>query len=197
MKTLKSLLINHKWTKASKTITSYSDDLYNFITNVSSSISHKKNIFEWSSHKVTFMVKIKFFLRCPFCSNLNSLIIEQKKAIRCITNSQYNIHTGPLLKKQKILPFESLLLFFRLKFMFESKNNLMPRSFENVWQYRGNLNNLNCYVIILNLTFLDFTLVEKLPLCSFSARWNNYIDIDNVNNTSNKNQFISKPKKIF
>ena len=134
---------------------------------------------------------------CAYQSNLNSLIIKQKKAIRCITNSQYNAHTGPLLKKQKILPFESLILFFRLKFMFEYKNNLMPRSFENVWQFRGNLNgnhllrNNSEY----NIPRFRITLVEKLPLCSFPATWNNYIDIDNVKNASNKNQFVSKLKK--
>ena len=77
---------------------------------------------------------------CAYQSNLNSLLIKQKKAVRCITNSQYNAHTGPLFKKLKILPFESLTLFFRLKFMFEFKNNLLPRSFTNVWQYRGDLN---------------------------------------------------------
>jgi hypothetical protein len=53
------------------------------------------------------------------------------------------------------------------------------------------------YVIILNLTSLDFLLllVDKLPLCSFPAAWHNYIDIDNVKNASNKNQFVSKLKK--
>ena len=134
---------------------------------------------------------------CAYQSNLNSLIIKQKKAIRYITNSQYNAHTGPLLKKQKILPFESLILFFRLKFMFEYKNNLMPRSFENVWQYRGNLNgnHLLRNNSEFNIPRFRITLVEKLPLCSFPATWNNYIDIDNVKNASNKNQFVSKLKK--
>lgn len=134
---------------------------------------------------------------CAYQSNLNSLIIKQKKAIRCITNSQYNAHTGPLFKKQKILPFESLILFFRLKFMFEYKNNLMPRSFANVWQYRGNLNgnHLLRNNSEFNIPRFRITLVEKLPLCSFPATWNNYIDIDNVKNASNKNQFVSKLKK--
>ena len=39
-------------------------------------------------------------------SVLNSLIIKQKMAIRCITNSKYNAHTAPLFKKEKILPFD-------------------------------------------------------------------------------------------
>ena len=136
---------------------------------------------------------------CAYQTNLNSLIIKQKKAIRCITNSRYNLHTGPLLKELKILPFESLMLFFRLKFMFEYKNNLLPRSFENVWQYRGELNgnrilrNNDEY----NIPRFRITLVEKLPLCSFPTTWNNFLDINNVKNASNKKQFAIKLKKIL
>ena len=68
---------------------------------------------------------------CAYQTNLNSLIIKQKKAIRCITNSMYNVHTGPLLKKLKILPFESLKLFLRLKFMFNYGIRLKFISYTN------------------------------------------------------------------
>ena len=76
--------------------------------------------------------------------------------------------------------------------MFEYKNNLMPRSFENVWQFRGNLNGNHLLPnnSKFNIPRFCITLVEKLP-----ATWNNYIDIDNVKNASNKNQFVSKLKK--
>ena len=122
------------------------------------------------------------FIHVPNQSNLNRLIIKQKKAIICITNTHNNAHTGPLLKKQNILPFESHILFFRLKFIFKYKNDLMPRSFENVWQYKGNLN-LNHLLrnnSEFNIPRFHITLVKKTSLCSFPATWNNYIDIDNV-----------------
>ena len=112
-------------------------------------------------------------------------------------NAKYNAHTGPLFLKQKILPFESLTLFFRLKFMFEYINNLMPRSFANIWQYRGELNGNHMLRnnSEFNIPRFRITLVEKLPLCSIPATWNNYLDIDNVKNATSKKQFVVKLKK--
>jgi len=81
--------------------------------------------------------------------------------------------------------------------MFEFKNNLLPRSFTNVWQYRGDLNgnHLLRNNQEFNIPRFRLTLVEKLPLCSFPATWNNYLDIDNVKTASNKKQFANKLKK--
>ena len=45
-------------------------------------------------------------------SNLKELVLKQKNAIRIITSSKYNSHTSPLFKQSKILPFESLVMFF-------------------------------------------------------------------------------------
>ena len=73
------------------------------------------------------------------------MILNQKAAVRCITNSRYNAHTGPLFKKLGILPFENLVQFFQLKFMHQIRNNLAPRSFHNTWTL-----NLNRDILLRN-----------------------------------------------
>jgi hypothetical protein len=57
----------------------------------------------------------------------------QKKAIRIMTNSNYNAHTSPLFCLHHILPHEKLILFSQLTFMHSVYYNYSPRSFENTW----------------------------------------------------------------
>ena len=69
-------------------------------------------------------------------SNLKELVLKQKNAIRIITSSKYNSHTSPLFKQSKILPFESLVMFFKLQFMSKYVQGLLPSTFNNVWLKR-------------------------------------------------------------
>ena len=100
-------------------------------------------------------------------SVLNPLIIKQKMAIRCITNSKYNAHTAPLFKKQKVLPFESLVQYFQLLFMHDHKHKRIPRSFIHVWRTIEDNNvhypvrNRNDYRINQS----RIALTERLPIC--------------------------------
>ena len=64
-------------------------------------------------------------------------------AIRAVTDSHYIAHTGPLFKTMKILPFELLVQYFRVKFMYEFKLNIAPRSFFNMWKTRGHMSQGN------------------------------------------------------
>ena len=102
------------------------------------------------------------------------MILNQKAAVRCITNSRYNAHTGPLFKKLGILPFEKLVQFFQLKFMHQIRNNLAPRSFQNTWTF-----NLNKDILLRNEN--DFqvppfriNIVKRFPRCNFPIVWNEF-----------------------
>jgi exonuclease III len=136
---------------------------------------------------------------CASPSNLKGIFVKQKMAVRCIKNARYNEHSGPLFKALKILPLQALSLYFKLKFMYEYKNNLLPRSFGNLWQYRGELNgnymlrNSNEF----NVPRFRISLVERLPLCSFPKTWNEFRNADAVKNAINKNLFKSKLKKCL
>jgi hypothetical protein len=63
----------------------------------------------------------------------NSLEKLQKKAIRIINSAPYNSHTEPLFKKCEILPISLLIKYFKLLFMYDFKNDLLPLSFKNTW----------------------------------------------------------------
>jgi hypothetical protein len=71
--------------------------------------------------------------------------------------------------------------------------------FGNLWQYRGELNgnymlrNSNEF----NVPRFRISLVERLPLCSFPKKWNEFRNADAVKNAINKNLFKSKLKKCL
>ncbi len=64
-------------------------------------------------------------------SNLNRLLLLQKKVVRILSNASYDAHTSPLFKSNKILKFEDIYLLNLGKFMFSYQNNLLPPSFSN------------------------------------------------------------------
>lgn len=136
---------------------------------------------------------------CASPSILNAIKIKQKMAVRCIKQATYYSHSGPIFKNLQILPFDSLCIFFKLKLMYEYKNDLLPRSFNNMWPRRGDLianynlrNDDN-----LTIPASRISLVERLPYCSLPTLWNNFNDIDNIRNSLTKKQFISKLKKCL
>jgi hypothetical protein len=72
-------------------------------------------------------------LSCTNKTNFNRVIKVQKKAIRIITNSNYNEHTGPLFKNLGILRFDKLIEQAKLTFMQSITYNYAPQTFANTW----------------------------------------------------------------
>jgi hypothetical protein len=66
-------------------------------------------------------------------TNLEKIRIKQKQAIRIICNANFRARTGPLFKQQKILPFDKLIEFSRIKFMHSFHCKLLPMSFAETW----------------------------------------------------------------
>ena len=64
----------------------------------------------------------------------NPLQILQKKAIRTVTNSMYNDHTGPLFKKLNILTFRDMFNIQIEKFMYQYFHNNLPISLNGIFQ---------------------------------------------------------------
>ena len=57
----------------------------------------------------------------------------QKWAVRAITCSKYNAHTEPLFKRLKLLKIEDIYKLTAIKFYYKFKNDLLPRSFHNIF----------------------------------------------------------------
>jgi len=70
---------------------------------------------------------------CSSENLLKPIKTKQKLAVRIIENSRYNAHTEPIFKNLKILPFNSLLLYFQLNFMQEFKQKHAPVAFLHYW----------------------------------------------------------------
>ena len=62
-------------------------------------------------------------------SNLNRIIVLQKKIIRIISKVSFEAHTGVLFKKQEILKFSDIYLYQIGKFMYLFKRSLLPNYF--------------------------------------------------------------------
>ena len=87
----------------------------------------------------------------------NRLNTIQKKAIRIITSSRYNLHTEPLFKQLYMLKLEDLLKLQQLKFYFKFNEGSLPVYLQK-WDicslYKGTrprLHRHRCVYRIMNL----------------------------------------------
>jgi hypothetical protein len=66
---------------------------------------------------------------CTSQSDINRIFLQQKKAIRIITNSSYNAHTAPLFERLHILPLDKVITQAKLSFMHTIYYEYAPASF--------------------------------------------------------------------
>ena len=131
---------------------------------------------------------------CAAKTNLNPILLQQKKAIRLISNAKYNDHTAPLFKELKILPFDKLVNFANLKFFHQYANGLLPESFKNLWRKNSerntnmSLRNQNDYMIPFN----RIEITKRFPLTAMPTIWN---ETDDVKLTGNYTTFKITLKK--
>ena len=132
-------------------------------------------------------------------STLNPIIKKQKNAIRLISNAPYNAHTEPLFKKHKILRFEDLMTFSKLKFMHSYINNTLPGSFDGLWPYNRDRHERgatlrNAAELFIPRARLAFN--ARLPLHSFPKLWNDFNN-EALKATVSSNIFKNNLKNYF
>ena len=66
-------------------------------------------------------------------TNLQRIVILQKRAVRIVNNSTYDANTGPIFKKLELLKFHDIHLFQLGVFMFSFKNSTLPSKFNNLF----------------------------------------------------------------
>ena len=64
-------------------------------------------------------------------SNLNRLILLQKRIVRIVNKRPFDAHTDPLFRDLKILKFVDIYSLHLGKLMYSYNNNLLPPSFSN------------------------------------------------------------------
>ena len=136
---------------------------------------------------------------CTSSANINTMSILQKKAVRIVAAENYNAHTQPIFKSQKILPFDKLILYFNFQLMQKFKQGFVPSSFNQTWsdnrirrgdQFEISLRNEN----LLNIPFARLSSTIKLPLVNLPRTWENFQN-ESIKIIRNKLEFNQKLKE--
>ena len=72
-------------------------------------------------------------------TNLNRIFVLQKRAIRAISKSPFDAHTGPIFKELNILSLHNIYLAQIGKIMLQYKAGLLPTCFENIFLLRSQI----------------------------------------------------------
>ena len=76
-------------------------------------------------------------------SNLNRIIVLQKKIIRIISKVSFDAHTGVLFKEQEILKFSDIYLYQIGKLMYLFKRSLLPKYFRDMFTLASQIHSYN------------------------------------------------------
>ena len=76
-------------------------------------------------------------------TNLQRIVILQKRVLRIVNNSSYDANTGPIFKKLKQLKFHDIHLFQLGFFMFSFKNSTLPSKFNNLFFMNSQIHSYN------------------------------------------------------
>lgn len=129
-------------------------------------------------------------------TDLNKLILIQKKAIRIVCGVGFLEHTRPLFIQENILPIESLITLEIAKFMYDYLNLRLPPCFDRTWIMNweireGNLSLRNDWDFAISR--FKYVYISKLPLFLFPRIWN---DLDeSLKFVSSKHLFGKKLKE--
>ena len=76
-------------------------------------------------------------------TNLQRIVILQKRAVRIVNNSTYDANTGPIFKKLELLKRHDIHLFQLGFFKFSFKNFTLPSKFNNLFFTNSQIHNYN------------------------------------------------------
>ena len=76
-------------------------------------------------------------------SNLNLIIILQKKIIRIISKVSFDAHTGVLFKEQQVLKFSDIYLYQIGNCMYLFKRGLLPNYFRDMFTLASQIHSYN------------------------------------------------------
>jgi hypothetical protein len=111
--------------------------------------------------------------------NFNKLLVQQKKAVRIISDVSYNEHTVPLFISHAILRLDYLIIQARLIFMHSVKFQYCPKSFRTVFvlnppdEQHYDLRNVNDF----DMPRARIEMFKKIPIYTLPSEWNNSGDL--------------------
>ena len=130
-------------------------------------------------------------------SNLKKVFISQKRAIRTITNSDYNSHTDPLFKECRILKLHDLYKFQVCNFIQDYLSGELPESFNGMIMYNSDIQG-NRKTRQSNLLYeprCNSSFSMRFPHYNFPKLWNNHKHL--IPTLSSKSIFKDRLKNAF
>ncbi|MGE5862423.1 MAG: RNA-directed DNA polymerase, partial [Nitrososphaerales archaeon] len=76
-------------------------------------------------------------------SNLNALLLIQKRAVRNICLSNYKDHTAPLFRKLKLLTVHDIASLQVSQFMYKNNKQLLPEHFSSLFEINSSIHDHN------------------------------------------------------
>ena len=125
-----------------------------------------------------------------YASNLNRILLLQKKVIRIIIKNAFHAHTDPLFIQLEILKFHNIYKFQTLKFMFLFKNDVLPELFKDMFSLRSQTHSYNIH--IRNLKSL-YTFSCRTNIRKFAIRFQGPILFNRLNSNIKNAQSIDLP----
>ncbi len=112
---------------------------------------------------------------CASTSNINRIIKTQEKAIHIVTKNSHTEYTQPIFHSLKILPYDKLVHFTKLKFMHSVVYRYCPSSFNPVWQINNDIREHDHELRNQNMYLLPnprIELLKRSPLYQLPFCWN-------------------------
>jgi len=114
-------------------------------------IIHKSRFFSLNSFSSRFvqlndtsiLILLQSSFGGPYKTNLQGIVILQKRAVKIVNNSTYDANTGPVFKKLERQKFHDIHLFQFGFFMFSFKNSTLPSKFNNLFFMNSQIHNYN------------------------------------------------------
>ena len=88
-----------------------------------------------------------------YVTNIKSLIILQKRAVRIITFSDYRAHASPLFKTLNLLKFPDIVKLYTGTFMLQYSKDLLPVDFNNFFTEIKNVHQHNTLLASRKITY--------------------------------------------
>ena len=114
-------------------------------------------------------------LGSTYQSNLNRIIVLQKRIIRIISKVSFDAHTGVLFKEQEILKFWDNYLHQIGKFMYLFKRGLLPNYFGDVFTLASQIHSCNTRNSSLSIYLIVELIFENsqfgFKVLRFSSRY--------------------------
>ena len=76
-------------------------------------------------------------------SNLNRLVLLQKRIVRILAKVPSDAHTDPIFKEFQLLKFEDIYFFQLRIFMYKYSNDLLPKKFDDMFPHINEIHNYN------------------------------------------------------